>query len=215
MSYTERLHFERGANDRHAERKTGGPVQANRPARFEYLLPITSYFLLFQRRDFVDAALVAAALEVGGQEDIHQLKGHHGGRDGGAQGHHIGVVVLPGQARAHVVVEQGAADALHFVGGDGDADARGAADDAGFTFPGSHCPGRGGPKVGIVAAVLGVGAEILADQPLPFQMGFDRFLELQCAVVTCQCDHKSVPPWVRKDVPPSPASAGPARRQFE
>ncbi|MBQ1372337.1 MAG: 2-isopropylmalate synthase, partial [Oscillospiraceae bacterium] len=123
------------------------------------------------------------------EEDVNEFHRHHGRGNRGTQRHHVGVVVLAGQAGAHVVVEQGAADAGHLIGNDGHANARGAADNALLAFAGGDrlCGGTG--KVGIVAAILAVGAKIPVRQTQLVKMLFNCFLELQCAVVTSQCNH--------------------------
>ena len=55
--------------------------------------------------------------EGGGEPLVHngqsQVFTHHTG----ANGHHIGIVVQPGQFRGQKVTEQGTADALYLVGG--------------------------------------------------------------------------------------------------
>ena len=84
---------------------------------------------------------------------------------------------------------EGTADALDLVGGHGDADAGGAEHNALLTFSGGYSLGGGDGKVGVVAAVGGIRAEILAGDPLVFQIGFQMFFQRQRSVVTSQCDH--------------------------
>ena len=57
--------------------------------------------------------------------------------DAGTQRHHVGVVVPPRHLRLERVGAQRAAYTLHLVGGDGNADTRGADHDALVAFPGS------------------------------------------------------------------------------
>ena len=138
----------------------------------------------------VDAPLVTFdAGERRVQPHVEDLKRQHFARHGCAEGHHVGVVVLAGESCGHGIIEQRAADALDLVGRDGHADARRAADDAAVAFAaGDGLRGRA-REVGVVAAVLGVAAEILVGKPTLVQMRHDSLLEVQCAVVTCKCDH--------------------------
>ena len=92
--------------------------------------------------------------------------------------------MLSGQPGGHYVAEQSAADALHFVGGDGHADAGGAQDDALLTLAAGHSLGSNGGKVGIVAAVGGVGAAVLHIVALLGQVGHHFVFQRQGAVIT-------------------------------
>ena len=78
-------------------------------------------------RDFVEAALVAAAGVGSGQEGLDHFEGGGGSDDAGAEGEDVGVVVFAGEAGGDYVVSQSGADAADFVRCDGDADT-GAAD---------------------------------------------------------------------------------------
>ena len=134
---------------------------------------------------------MAAALKGGVQPGVHNLHGQHGTHHTGAQGHHIGVVVLAGEPGGHLVREQGAADALDLVGGDGCADAGGAQHDPAVTFPGGHRLGSGRYKIRVVAAGFPVGAKVLVGESPCFQMLLHRFLERVGAVVACNGNHNS------------------------
>src|SRR5699024_4562024 len=69
--------------------------------------------------DEIDATLMAIlAREWLGEEDVDQLLQFLLGVLTGADGDHVGVVVLTGQARGVLVPHQGRADAAHLVGGD-------------------------------------------------------------------------------------------------
>lgn len=91
---------------------------------------------LFQLGHHVDAQLVAAAEEVGGQEGVDDGLGHHGADHARAHGDDVGVVVLAGQAGADGLGADRAADAIDLVGGDGDAQARAADQHALVEFAG-------------------------------------------------------------------------------
>ena len=101
----------------------------------------------------------------------------------GADGHHVGVVMLTGHTGGHHIAQQRAADALDLVGGDGNTDAGGAKDDALVTF--AACYGLGGRsgKVGIVAAIQSISAEVDDFVTLLFQVGNHQILQFQCAVI--------------------------------
>ena len=71
-----------------------------------------------------------APLEAGGQEGVHNALGGHGADDARAHSQHVGVVMPPGHLGGQRVAAQGAADSLHLVGRDGDADAGGADDNS-------------------------------------------------------------------------------------
>ena len=114
----------------------------------------------------------------------------------GAHGQHVGVVVPAGELGGQGVAAQGAADALDLVGGDGDADAGGADDDALLTLAGGHGLGGGLAEGGVVAALGAVGAEVLTGDALGGQIGLDVLLQGIPAVVRSDCDHSDVPPTV-------------------
>ena len=84
----------------------------------------------FELGDFVEAALVAAASKGCVEESLDHFEGRGGGDDAGAEGQDVGVVVFAGEARGHCVMGEGGANAGHFVGGDGNPDARSAHGDA-------------------------------------------------------------------------------------
>src|SRR5262252_9437632 len=86
-------------------------------------------FFFFYGSDFVEAAVVVA--EVGGvQEDLDHFDGGFAGDDAAAEGENVGVVVFAGEARGVYIVGERGADAGHFVGSDGNANARAANGDA-------------------------------------------------------------------------------------
>ena len=130
------------------------------------------------------------------QPHVDDLKRQHLARHGRAEGHHVGVVVLAGESCGHGVIEQRAADAFDLVGRDGHADAGRAADDAAVTFAAGDSLRRRAREVGIVTAVLGVAAEVLIGKAALIQMLHNGVLEVKRAVVTCESDHRGVPPAV-------------------
>ena len=137
----------------------------------------------------INAALVALGVgKLGAEPGVDDLEREHLARDAGANGHHVGVVMFACQAGRHQVAEQRAADSLDLVGGDGDADAGRAGEDAHVTFAGGNSFRRRRGKVGIVAAGLVEAAKILDLIALFRQMGFDGFLQVVCAVVAGKSD---------------------------
>ena len=134
--------------------------------------------------------------EGGGEPLVHngqsQVFTHHTG----AHGHHIGVVVQSGQLRGQQVAEQRAADALYLVGGNGYADAGGAQQNALFAGAGGNRPGGGTGKIGVVAAVLAVGAEVHHFIALGAEMGSHLLLQIKRSMVTGNCDFHLYPPHI-------------------
>ena len=121
--------------------------------------------------DLVDAPLMALGMgKFRIQPHVNDLQRQHLARHGCAEGHHVGIVVLAGEAGGHGVIEQRTADALDLVGRDGHADAGRAADDAAVTFAAGDGLRRRARKVGIVTAVLGVAAEVLIFQSVFLQI---------------------------------------------
>ena len=139
--------------------------------------------------DFVHPPLVAAALKRGVEEGLHNAVGHIVPNQSAAHGQHVGVVVPPGHLGGEGLAAQGAADALHLVGGDGDADARGADNDTPVARAGGHRLRSRPAEVGVVAALCGVAAEVLILQAAGVQVLHDVALEGEPSVVGTQCDH--------------------------
>ena len=73
---------------------------------------------IFDLGDLVDPALVAAAFELGVEEDPRDLLGQLGRDDPRADREHVGVVVLARHARGVEIVAERGARAVHLVGRD-------------------------------------------------------------------------------------------------
>ena len=140
--------------------------------------------------DLADPADMPLVLGKGGvQEGVHDLQGQALPHHAAAQGQHIGVVMQPGRLGAEAVRAQRAADAGDLVGRDGDADTGAADDDAPVTVSGGHRQGSRPAEIRIVAAGLGVGAEVvIGDAPL-VQMGHHGLLQGKAAVVAGNSKH--------------------------
>ena len=114
----------------------------------------TGEFLLLQGHDLVDSSLVTlVAGEFGGQPGVGDFQSQILAHNTGADGHHVGVVVQTGHLGGPDIAQQSAADAVHLVGGDGNADAGGAQHDALLAFAGGDgdflvfgCETRGLPE---------------------------------------------------------------------
>jgi hypothetical protein len=108
-----------------------------------------------------DATAVATALEAGVAERPHAGLGDAGADDPGAQRDHVGVVVGARRGGGERLGAQRAAHARHLVGGDADADAGAADDEAQGRRPRRrHRATDRGAVVGIVDRLLAVGAEV-------------------------------------------------------
>ena len=79
--------------------------------------------------------------ELGADPGVQDLQSQHLAHNSSAQSHDVGVVVLTGHTGGHDIGQQSAADALDLVGGDGNADAGGAQDDALLAFAGGNSLG--------------------------------------------------------------------------
>ena len=133
---------------------------------------------------------MAAALKVRGQEGVHDLERKPRAEHARAHSEDVRVVVAAGHLGRVAVPAQGGADALDLVGGDGDADARAADEDAALAFAARDRARHGLTVDGVVAALLAVGAEVLIGEPELVKMAHDLLLEGIAAVVTSDRNHK-------------------------
>ena len=106
------------------------------------------------------AALVAAALKFGGEEDLNDALGHIFADHAGAHGEHIGVVVAADQRGDLGLPAQSGADPLVLVERHGHAFARAAEGDALRQLARLDRFGQRVGEVGVVDALGRVGAEI-------------------------------------------------------
>ena len=141
------------------------------------------------RRDARDAARLAAARKVRGQEGVHDLEREARAEHACTHGEDVRVVVAAGHLCRVAVPAQGGADALDLVGGDGDADARAADEDAALAFTARDRAGHSLAVDGVVAALLAVGAEVLVGKAQLVEMAHDLLLEGIAAVVTSDRNH--------------------------
>ena len=115
----------------------------------------------FDRGDLVDAALVAAALEVGGEPHLQDLVGQSLPHHTSADRQHVGVVVPAARLGGVQVVAQRGAHALHLVRGDLLALTAPTEHDAPVGPPGGDLTADGGADRRVVDRRLGVGAEVV------------------------------------------------------
>ena len=130
----------------------------------------------FNLHQLIHPPRMAAPFKFRGKEGVYHPLGGHSADDAGAHGQHIGVVVPAGQLSGQNVAAQGAAHALHLVGGDRDANTGGADDDPLFSPAAGHSLGRGPAEYGVVAAVCTVCPKILTGDSLGGQIGLDMLL---------------------------------------
>ena len=128
------------------------------------------------------------------QEGVDDLKRETGSRDARAHREDVGVVVQPCRLGGKAVAAERRADAAELVGGDGNADARAADQNALFAFAGRNgfCHSLG--IDGIVTARLRIGSEILYLKAALVQVLDDLRLQGKSAVVASDRNHESVPP---------------------
>ena len=154
---------------------------------------------LFQRHDLIDPALMARFPgKFRSEPDVHDLHRQIFAYDPRAQCHHVGVVVQTGHFCRPGVGQQGAADAVDLIGGDGYADAGGTQHNAPLAFPAGNRPGGRSGKVGVIAAFRGIGAEVPDLMPLLFQMLDDFIFQRKRTVVTADGNFDSSVSFVLK-----------------
>ena len=86
---------------------------------------------------------MAAALKLGVEERVHDLEREARAEHARAHGEDVRIVVAAGHLGGVAVAAQGGADALDLVGGDGDADAGAADEDAALALPVRDGAGHG------------------------------------------------------------------------
>ena len=132
---------------------------------------------------------MAAAFKVRGQDRVHDLEREARAEHACAHGEDVRIVVAAGHLCRVAVPAQGGADALDLIGGDGDADARTADEDAALAFPTRDRARNGLAVDGVVAAFLAVRAKVLIGKAQLVQMAHDLLLEGKAAVVTSDRNH--------------------------
>src|SRR5439155_19252890 len=100
-----------------------------------------------------------------------------------AQRNHIGIIVLPRQARGFEVPAEGAADTLEPIGHDGLAVTRTAQHDPSLALAARYRFGGGPDEERIIHRRLGIGAEIRDAMPQWLEKDFDFLLVLKSGVV--------------------------------
>ena len=132
---------------------------------------------------------MAAAFKLARQKGLRnhaaQLRANHAR----AEGKHVRVVVHTAHLGGIAVRAGAAANALHLVGRDGNADARAAAQNAALAFAAHHGLRRALGKHRVVAAVRGIGAIVVIGQLHLIQQRHDFLFQRQTGVVASQCNH--------------------------
>ncbi len=167
---------------------------------------LIGFFAAFDRGDLIDAALVAAALELGGEEGLDDRPRLIGREAPSGEREHIGVVVPAAHLGLLGVVRVHGTNPVDLVGHDRDADP-GAADDhcpLGLAL-GDHSRGvRGVPRV--VRGLLGVRADVHDLVAAFFEKRPDELLELESGVVGSDGDlhapdDNGCPRYLRPQIP--------------
>ena len=104
---------------------------------------------------------MAAALEIGGAEDLQSFFGGFGADEARAEAGHIGIVVLTSETGGCGVVKRGGSHACDFVCSHSDAQPAAADADAEVGSPFSNFRGDCRAEVGIVDSFFAVRAEIV------------------------------------------------------
>ena len=130
-----------------------------------------------------NAAGMPAALEGRLKERVHDLERKSRADDAAAESEDVRIVVPPCHLRAVAVAAESGADAAHLVHGDGDTDAGAADGDAAFAFAACNGARDRLAVIGVVAAFLRIGAEVLELDTLFPEMGHDFLLQGKAAVV--------------------------------
>lgn len=136
----------------------------------------------------VDATLVTAALKLGVKPLVDDHLGELGAHDAGAKGKHIGVVVHARELGAEGLGAHDGAHALDLVGGQADADASAADQDAQVDVTVSNCLAHLVAGDGVVEALGGVGAKVHDLAAALLQVLGDDVLELDGGVVVTDTD---------------------------
>lgn len=144
------------------------------------------FFVVFDLGDFVDALLVAATGVGGGQEGLHHFDGLGAGDDAAAKGQHVGVIVFAGEAGGEHVMGEASTDSGDFIGGDGNANAAAADDDAEIVLLRGHALADGFAKVGVVHGFFRGGALIIDEVSGILQELADGFLDGEAGVVRAE-----------------------------
>ena len=133
---------------------------------------------------------MAAALKLSVEERVHDLEREARAEHARAHGEDVRIVVAAGHLGGVAGAAQGGAEALDLVGGDGDADAGAADEDAALVLPARDGAGHGLAVDGVVAALFAVRAEVLVGKAQLVEMAHDLLLEGKTAVVTSDRNHK-------------------------
>ena len=132
---------------------------------------------------------MAAAAEIGGQEHVEDALVFLHVDEATRQRHDVGVVVLAAQLGELGVDGVHRADAVDLVSGDGHADSRAAHENAVRRHAACHLVGDLGGEVGVIDAVVGVGAQVVHLIALLFKIGSQKLLLLETRVIACNADN--------------------------
>ena len=115
--------------------------------------------------NLLDASLVTAAFEIGGEELFDEFHCLVVGDETGGQHDHVRVVVLADQVGDLLVPYESRTDALVLVEGNGHAFARTAESDPALQLPAFDGIGQRVCEIGVIDALLGFGPKSRTSQP--------------------------------------------------
>jgi len=135
---------------------------------------------------------MAPAFEGRREPDVHDVQSFGLGDGALAEGKDVGVVVRAVPNGDLFVPAETAADAFDAVGDDGFAVAGAAKDDAALIVAAGDGLGHGPDKIGVVAARLGMGAEVAHGVAGVEEHGLDGFLVGKAGVIGADGDGEGV-----------------------
>ena len=173
--------------------------------------------LLIQLHYLLNAAGVAAAAEIGGEEGVEDALVLLERHKAPGKGDDVRIVVLAAQGGELGVDDVGGTHAGHLVGGHGHADARSAYEHAAVGSAVGHVVGHGECIVGIIHAIVAVGAAVDDVVPLPHQVIYQGLLLLEAGVVASDAHAHGPLPFRRECLRPycrRSTAAVPPRSRF-
>ena len=138
--------------------------------------------------NLIDAALVAAAFEFGGEELIHDFAGHVFIDEAAGHHEHIGVVVLADEVGNFGNPAETGTNALVLVERHVDAFARTADSDAGEYFTFLDTAREGMTEVRVVARILSIGAVVLVFESFLLEILLDELFQGKASVIGGNAD---------------------------
>lgn len=144
--------------------------------------------LVVESTQFRDSTDVSTTLELGVEPGVHRVLGDLVSDESLSEAQDVRVVVLPGESCRGVIVHRRCTDAADLVGRDADADARTTHADAEVHLTARDRPTDRCAEVGVVDAVVSVGAQVHdLDAPLS-EVGREEILQVDACVIGADGD---------------------------